>query len=616
MDFLLQATRESRGKKKLKHILILICRALAIAALILAVARPISSNGLLRWGAGKLDTVILILDRSASMELYPEGDTLSKRQRVIEQVSESIAALGGTKLILLDSATGIPVTIAAPNALSKIAQTSPSDTSAHIPTLLDTAIQYILDKDTGRTEIWVASDMQEDNWFPNSGKWDNVKVGLDNLADQVSLRVLAQNSDSTDNLSIQILNAQRIDSDLVLDIEILQHGTSSTKDFPLTLSLNGTTSTENITVSSPNTKISKRISLTGKSGFGYLQLPADTNQRDNTTFFSYGSQRQIRSAVVAPPGEARDYLALASAPPGYANQETQTYLPSENIPWASLSLVIWQAPLPEKDLQKPLIDFITKGGVIAFFPPSTPSDQSFLGSSWGLVSNANKQKYFIIDSWDRNDGPLRNGEDGTPVSADKLRAIKKKEINTKDTVLATWSNNTPFLTRQLYGRGSMYFISTLPDYTWSNLGDADVILPLLQRLVQLGNQRFGSDHAAILGSLPAELSLDSADMKRLDNATVAIPLNSDYEAGVYQFNECVIAVNRPPAEDIDITLSSEQLSIILEDSNYSLFEETSKNASGFTQQLWRAFLVFMLIFIIAEALLCLAPRRQNTTQNT
>src|SRR6201746_1816919 len=67
MQFLLKATRESRGKKKLRHILILTCRALALAALAFAAARPVIS-GLIGWGGGSIDTVVLLLDRSASME--------------------------------------------------------------------------------------------------------------------------------------------------------------------------------------------------------------------------------------------------------------------------------------------------------------------------------------------------------------------------------------------------------------------------------------------------------------------------------------------------------------------------------------------------------------------
>ena len=51
MDFLLKATRESRGRKKLKYIIILTSRALAIAALIFAISRPLL-GGFLGWGGG------------------------------------------------------------------------------------------------------------------------------------------------------------------------------------------------------------------------------------------------------------------------------------------------------------------------------------------------------------------------------------------------------------------------------------------------------------------------------------------------------------------------------------------------------------------------------------
>src|SRR5210317_362309 len=86
MQFLLKATRESRGKKRLKHILILACRALAIAALVTAIARPLV-GGLLGWGSGKVDTVILLLDRSPSMERSAGDGMPSKRQSIIDRVS-------------------------------------------------------------------------------------------------------------------------------------------------------------------------------------------------------------------------------------------------------------------------------------------------------------------------------------------------------------------------------------------------------------------------------------------------------------------------------------------------------------------------------------------------
>ena len=81
MQFLLKATKESRGKKRLKHFLILLMRSLAIAALVFAIARPLA-GGFFGWGGGRVETVILILDRSPSMERAEKDITLSKRNAV------------------------------------------------------------------------------------------------------------------------------------------------------------------------------------------------------------------------------------------------------------------------------------------------------------------------------------------------------------------------------------------------------------------------------------------------------------------------------------------------------------------------------------------------------
>ncbi|MEC9055357.1 MAG: BatA domain-containing protein, partial [Verrucomicrobiota bacterium] len=85
MQFLLKATKESRGKKRLKHFLILLMRSLAIAALVLAIARPLA-GGFLGWGGGRVETVILILDRSASMERSEKDIQVTKRRSVLTRV--------------------------------------------------------------------------------------------------------------------------------------------------------------------------------------------------------------------------------------------------------------------------------------------------------------------------------------------------------------------------------------------------------------------------------------------------------------------------------------------------------------------------------------------------
>lgn len=71
MEFLLRAARETRGTKKLLHYLILALRVLAVAALVTAFARPLLSS-FFGWGSSGLNEVLLVLDRSASMDARPD----------------------------------------------------------------------------------------------------------------------------------------------------------------------------------------------------------------------------------------------------------------------------------------------------------------------------------------------------------------------------------------------------------------------------------------------------------------------------------------------------------------------------------------------------------------
>ncbi len=142
MQFLLKAARQSRGKKKLRHILILTCRALGVAALALAAARPIVS-GLIGWGGGSIDTVVLLLDRSASMEIKPGDGLDSRRQIVIEKVRDAMADLGAARLVLIDSASNKPQEVPSPEILAELAATAGTDTAADFPALLTRAAEFL-----------------------------------------------------------------------------------------------------------------------------------------------------------------------------------------------------------------------------------------------------------------------------------------------------------------------------------------------------------------------------------------------------------------------------------------------------------------------------------------
>ncbi|MBJ7256320.1 MAG: BatA domain-containing protein, partial [Akkermansiaceae bacterium] len=260
MQFLLKATRESRGKKRLRYILILTCRVLAIAALVFAAARPIVS-GLIGWGGGSIDTVVLLLDRSASMESTPNDGMRPRRQIVIEKVREAMASLGGARLILIDSASGKPQEVPSPETLGELAATSATDTAADFPALLSRAVEY-LSETSGRSEIWLASDLQSSNWLPEDERWAAASAGVTALPQKPAVRVLSLSGPSTPNTSIRILSSSRSAEGMLFDLEILRAADSrGTSKLPLTTQVNGTQITEILTIPGQSMRFQKRIAL-------------------------------------------------------------------------------------------------------------------------------------------------------------------------------------------------------------------------------------------------------------------------------------------------------------------------------------------------------------------
>jgi hypothetical protein len=611
MQFLLKATRESRGKKKLRHILILTCRALAIAALACAAARPVVS-GLIGWGGGSIDTVVLLLDRSASMETKPGDGLAPRRQIIIEKVRDTMKTLGATRLVLIDSASGKPQEIPSPDVLSEIAPTAPTDTAADFPTLLARAAEFLADT-TGRSEVWLASDLQASNWRPDDERWAAARTSLAALPQKPAVRVLSLTGPSAPNTAIRGLGSHRSGDEMLFDLEILRAADArGSAPLPLTTQLNGTRTTETLTIAGQSLRFQKRVTLpsaTG-SGSGWLSIPADGNSRDNSTFFAYGPARPVKSVIVAAAGEAADYLALAAAPPGFGNQATQRIDPASAATLATgdVAAILWAAPLPTGSAHEAVSRFLTSGGHVIFFPPATSSDNAFLELKWSNPTEAPAGKFFILKDWNRSDGPLRDGIDGTPIPAERLKAIRRQVPLGDAPALARWEDGEPLITRRIVDHGTAWFVGSLPDYTWSNLGDADVLLPTVQRVIAAGADRFDASYLTTVGSAAAQ-PLPGETRTRLDDYGTQDPANAAHESGIFLLGERLLAVNRPAQEDNPEILTREQLDQALEGTRYTLLDQAGQaDDPSLSRDVWRAFLIAVLFFLISEAILCLPKK--------
>jgi hypothetical protein len=519
--------------------------------------------------------------------------------------------------MLVDSASGELQEISSPELLPTLSSTAATDTAADIPALLNRAVAFLSDV-TGPSEIWIASDLQASNWLPSDDRWNTIRSTITTLPEAPTIRVLSMTNPSGPNAAIRITESRRAGDELLLDVEI--HRDAANKDAPATLTnhLNGSNTSENIATTGTLARFQKRIALPNSQskGHGWLSLGADANPRDNTAYFVYGPSRKAVSLVVAAPGESADYLALAAAPPGM-NMEAPIASPDQAAQKISpeLAAVLWAAPLPEGAAAEAMRRFLVSGGHVCFFAPGTQSGNTFNNLGWSQTTMAPAGKFFILKEWNRSDGPLRDGLDGSPIAAQRLKALRRQIPEGDATTLARWEDGEPAFVRRIFDHGTAWLLGTVPDYSWSNLGDADALLPLIQRIINEGNERFQNSLSTTIG---AENARPQNAQARIRIQSPGDELTADaFLAGVEKSDSGLLAINRPVIEDAAESLNNDVINSLLEGTRHTLLDQAGKDSDGKgSAEAWRLFLFAMLFFLIAEALLCLNTKAQRTVHAT
>jgi hypothetical protein len=608
MRFLLSATRSSASHTKLRQFLILLFRVLAVGMLLLFLARPLA-GGWLGWALSPApDAILLLLDRSASMETQSGG--ITKREQALKLLAQASRQYEETShLILIDSATRAPQEIAQSDSLTNLSVTRPTDTAADLPAMLRAAFDWLVENRAGTAEIWIASDDQRSNWRPEDPRWKSVVAQLGGLSQKVHIRLLELNQAPEANASIAIKELARrargAKGELQVVIDI-QRSRPAAARLPVVMTLDGQRSEAEVACEGQSFRWRRQIDLGARreGGWGGFSLPADANLRDNTAWFVYGADTPLRATVVSKErGVARD-LQLAAA--SHKAEPAQVIAPAEiaNANLDDCSLLIWQAPLPEGAEADRLQSFANEGGVVVFFPPGQAGPRQFAGLSWGDLQTSDAQEGFRIVRWNEDEGPLAKSDEHLSLPLTQTTFARRQTITGQKNILAAFEDGAAFLARQNVGKGEVYFCASLPQADWSSLGDGPVLVPMLQRLLLAGGRRLQQVSSVACGEMASVdlarqwVSVDSTRQKDIRT-----------EAGVYRNGDRLLAVNRPAAEDEPDVIDSDEARKLFGSLPVQTLEERHLDPGKLQGEIWRLFVFAMLLFLIAEGILVL-PARQ------
>jgi hypothetical protein len=124
----------------------------------------------------------------------------------------------------------------------------------------------------------------------------------------------------------------------------------------------------------------------------------------------------------------------------------------------------------------------------------------------------------------------------------------------------------------------------------------------VQRALAAGAAALGSTRQLQAGDAPKE---GTTVWKRLSGAQEALSTDYSFYAGVYEAGDRLLAVNRSPAEALAPVLADAKVVELFRGLDFARVDDSAGNLSSLIQEIWRMFLVAMMIAMVGEAALCL-----------
>ncbi len=629
MMFLLAANRMNRGFARVRQWLILAMRTLAIAGLIFAIARPLASGLLGMSGGGKVDTTLVLLDRSPSMQQAGVGGD-SKIATGRRQLAAALETLGSTHWVAVDAGGGPAQSFESLKGMLDSPVLQASSATADLPTMLQSALDYLETNKPGPTEIWLCSDLREADWNAESGTWSIVREGFERLPQSVRFHLLAYPEDTQKNVSVRVTEAKREPLDeagvaannLLVSFRLSRSAENLTADDKLEVAvqieIQGARSELKVELSGGQTEIrNHRVALANNQtqGWGRVSIPADENNADNEFYFVYDDPPVRRVVVVSEDRGATRPLEIAAAvsADGSDSSSVEVLAPEQldSLLLDETALLLWQTSLPDASTTPAVENYIADGGQVIFFPPTrlssgsnTPETGKFMGVAW--KSWVGSEQKVMVENW-RGDQDLlaaTNSGAGLPVGQLELSGYARLDSSVDISKLATLTGGDPLLARVPTTQGGVYFFTASPDPKASTLAESGIVLFVaVQRAIERGQAALGNTMQRIAG----QSQESTAQWRQLAGPTDALSTEYGSLAGVYQFEDRLLAVNRSTAEDQRGRLDDSRIDSLFAGLPFARVDDQAGSLSGIVREVWRIFLIAMIIALVLEALLCL-PR--------
>jgi hypothetical protein len=660
--FLLIAQRRSSRRLRVRRLLLLLVRALAVLLFAVLLARPVLQAPGAAFREGEPGFTAVILDTSLSMTaLAADGRA---RFEAARDLARGIASQAGSReRFALIEAAPRPAGVAAASKWLEAGEflRAVGEAAAH-PTIADPsrafAEAYRLLREAGAAQrrIMVISDLAR-------GGWDRVSLGaLPVLDASVPVRLLRLGGDGARNRAGVARIGARGESRVAGEPRVVRAEIANTgpeKVLPVELWLDGQLAASRLETVAPGTSAAVEFTLKPSAAGAQrveVRLPSDRYPADDRRFLGIDVSSPVGVlAVDGEPGtsltqgeifffrEALRHERLAATVPvnvAVAGPEA----PATPIPTGTAVVVLANVRAPGEAAARLLGDYVSGGGSLLVFwggaCDAAAWARAFPGVLPAPVAGTDltpPERPWRIGEVDYAAAPLavfRPPANGTfATAAFTLRARLGKPAPAAR-VLARFEDGAPWLLEHQVGRGRVVFAASTADLEGNDLATRPVYVPLMQRLVlwMAGSLDEAADGELVVGEpleiaggpglVGARLSVESpggarreVEFRAADGGSLAVAAETG-DVGFYRWSHPgragVAAVNVPSEESDLVQLSADQIEERLRPVRAELVEVTPTGTAGDparlgVQSLTRPILVALLALLVLETIMA-GPR--------
>ncbi len=483
IGFLSELKEEKKKQSRLKNLLVLLARILALIFLVLAFSRPylpyedaeISHEG---------NVVSVYIDNSFSMEaLSGKGRLIDVAKNTGNEIAETFQATDDFHLVTNDFEGSHQRLVSREDFNSLLEEVELSPVVRKLSQVLQRQENILKNIDSKNKKVFIVSDFQK-----NISDFDNFET--DTTLSTYFVPIKAQQADNVyiDSLWFES-PIKLIDKPIDVNIRISNDGQQVLENQPLRLYINGALrSVANFDIQPGEKKkkqISFKISNTGVQQ-GKVEIIDHPVVFDDKMYFSFRINENIPILAVNQDNESRYLNAL------FKDEETFRFrnMTLLNIDYSAFNLsniiVLNGLNSISSGLQMELTRFVKDGGSLVVFPGKDIDFNSY----HEFLTSMQINHYESLDTTTYNVSSINDTHrlyhgvfDETPDDADLPTAYQHYKISHTTTAtedyLLQLQNGASFFTSQPYGSGTIYLSAVPLSEDYSNFPAHQIFVPTL-----------------------------------------------------------------------------------------------------------------------------------------